>query len=260
MSGAFGDALRMEWVRVVTVRSTFVLAGCALLLGGAAAALMASLGRGSQPDPALAVLVLTSGADLVPLPFAATFMGVLGVLSVGHDYRFGLSRVLFTAQPHRSALLVARLGVLAAVAFVVAVMSLLVNGAIGLLLSRGAFAPDGETVRSAAGYLVLTVLWSWLGAATTWLLRATVPALTVLLILPLVVEPLLQMLSPAEDLAWLRPIIRWLPFMAGRAMAVAVSAGDSRVGLGRVEGGCVFAALVLAVLLPAWALLHRRDA
>jgi ABC-2 type transport system permease protein len=260
MSGTLGDALRMEWVRVLTVRSTFVLAGCALLIGGAAAALMASLGRGSQPDPALAVLVLTSGADLVPLPFAATFMGVLGVLSVGHDYRFGLSRVLLTAQPHRSALLVARLAVLAVVASVVAVTSLLVNGGIGLLLTAGAFAPDGEAVRSAVGYVALTVLWSWLGAATTWLLRATVPALTVLLMLPLVVEPLLQMLALAQDLAWLRPITRWLPFAAGRAMAVAVSAGDSGVGLGRVEGGCVFAALVLAVLVPAWVLFRRRDA
>jgi ABC-2 type transport system permease protein len=260
MTGRLGDALRLEWVRVSTVRSTYVLAALAVLLGAAVAALIAELGRGSGPDPTLATMVLTSGGDVIPLPFAATFMAVLGVLGVGHDYRYGLSRVVLTVQPARSVLVVARLIVLAVISLAVAGFGMLLDGALGMLLAGPVMALDAEVARSAVGYLLLTVLWSWLGAAGTWLLRATVPVLTALLVLPLVVEPLLKVLAQADELAWLRPLVRWLPFSAGEAMIAVVPGGDGGEGLSRVQGGLEFAALAFVVLVPAWVLFRRRDA
>jgi ABC-2 type transport system permease protein len=259
MTGRFTDALRLEWVRITTVRSTYVLAAVAILVGAGAAALISGLGRGSGPDPTLSAMVLTSGADVVPLPFTATFMGVLGVLSVGHDCRHGLSRALLIAQPSRCALVAARLVVLAAASAGVAVSGLVLDGGLGAVLGGGTFVLDPDVGGACLGFVLLAVLWSWLGAAGTWLLRATVPVLVVLLVLPLVVEPLLRTLSLAQDLAWLRPVVRWLPFAAGRAMAAAVGGGSGEE-LGRAQGGVVFGGLVLAVLVPAWLLLQRRDA
>jgi ABC-2 type transport system permease protein len=162
-------------------------------------------------------------------------------------------------MPHRSALLCARLSVLGLVGLVVAAVGMVVDGGLGVALGDGTVIFDGEVVRSCLGYLVLTVLWAWLGAAGTWLLRATVPVLTVLLVVPLVVEPLLKTLSLADNLAWLRPIVTWLPFSAGRAMAAAVTTGSTGE-LTRLQGGLVFGGLVLAVLVPAWILVRRRDA
>lgn len=259
MTGRLSDALRMEWVRLWTVRSTSVLAAAAVLAGAAASALIAGVGKGGDPDPTLTTLILTSGADVVPLPFAATFMAVLGVLSVGHDYRYGLSRSLLAAMPGRSALIAARLILLGLASVLVAGVGMVFSGGLGVVLGGQAMAFDGEVVRACLGYLLLTAMWSWLGAAGTWLLRATVPVLTILLVVPLVVEPLLQMLSLAEGLQWLRPVVPWLPFSAGRAMA-AVAAGGEGSGLTRLEGGLVFGALVLAVLVPAWLQVRRRDA
>lgn len=254
------DALRMEWVRLWTIRSTYVLIATAVLVGAAAAALIAGLGRGADPDPTLTAMVLTSGADVVPLPFVATFMGVLGVLSVGHDYRYGLSRSLLAAMPDRSALLAARLIVLGVVSVAVAAVGMLLNGVLGVAFSGVGVIFDAEVVRACLGYLVLTLLWSWLGAAGTWLLRATVPVLTVLLVVPLVVEPLLTTLSLADNLTWLRPVVTWLPFAAGRRMAAVVVGGIGDGGLGRLGGGLVFGGFVLAVLVPAWLLFRSRDA
>jgi ABC-2 type transport system permease protein len=259
MNGQLTDALRMEWVRLWTVRSTYVLSATAVLIGAAASALIAGLGKGSDPDPALTTMVLTSGADVVPLPFAATFMAVLGVLSVGHDYRYGLSRSLLTAMPGRSSLVAARLILLALVSVLVAAAGIVLNGGLGVVFGGRTMAFDGDVVRSCFGYLLLTVLWAWLGAAGTWLLRATVPVLTILLVMPLVVEPLLRTLSLAQGLHWLRPVATWLPFTAGRAMTAAVAAGGVN-DLNRLDGGLVFGALVLAALAPAWLLFRRRDA
>lgn len=260
MTGRLLDALRLEWMRAFTVRSTFVLVAAAMLIGAAASALIAGLGNGSDPDPTLSTMVLTSGADLVPLPFTATFMGVLGTLAVGHDYRYGLSRALLVAQPGRSALMAARLVVLGVISAAVAGAGMVLNGGIGVLTSGMSYTLDAGVAASAVGYVLLTVLWAWLGAASTWVLRSTIPVLTVLLVVPLVVEPLLQLLSQDENLAWLRPVVHWLPFAAGRAMTAAVSAEDTGVGLGRVGGGLVFGGLVLVVLLVAWTTFLRRDA
>jgi ABC-2 type transport system permease protein len=254
VNGAVADALRLEWVRLHTVRSTFVLAGASVLLGVLVSALIASLG-GTGRDPALTALVLTAGADVTPLPLAAVLMGVL---SVGHDYRFRLVRATLLVQPRRSALVLARLVVLAATSVAVGVAGMLLSLAVGILLSHGAMALDGNALRAAVGYLVLAVLWSWLGAAGTWLLRATVPVLTILLVTPLAGEPILQVLSQLDGLAWLRPLVHWLPFAAGRALASAVSAGAG--GMGQVEGGAVFGLFVLAILVAGVLAFHRRDA
>ncbi len=264
MTGAVLDALRMERVRVLTVRSTYVLAALGLLLAAAVTVLLAAFissgggsGRGTGADPALTALLLTGGADAVPLPFVAVFMGVLGVLTVGHDYRHGLSRSVFAAMPDRSAVVIARLVVLGGVAVAVSLAAVAVNVLIAAVMCPSVLAVDPSVARALVGSVLLAVLWAWLGAAGTWLLRGTVPVLTTMLVVPLVIEPLLRTLSSARELAWLGPIVRWLPFAAGRAMTAAVTVGEAP---GPVTGGLVFAAFVLAVLLPAWVLLRLRDA
>lgn len=251
------DALRLERVRLTTVRSTWVIVGTALGLGVLVSAVIASLGS-VERDPTLTSLVVTTGADITPLPFAAAMMGVLGVLSVGHDYRYGLARATLLVQPNRSALVAARLAVLTAVSVAVVSAGFALNLAVGMLLSRGAMALNSAVWGTFLGYLLLTVLWSWLGAAGTWLLRATVPTLTILLIVPLLVEPIIRMLALLNELSWLRPIADWLPFTAGRAMASAASEGPG--GMSQVTAGAVFGGFVLAVLIPAWLTFRRWDA
>ena len=88
---ALADAVRMEWVRVRTVRLTVVLLGLALLLP-AAIAVLVGLNSRAPLDASQVVAGLTAGSGFTPLPLPAVFAGVLGVLSVGHDYEHGTGR------------------------------------------------------------------------------------------------------------------------------------------------------------------------
>lgn len=265
MSGRFRQAFAMERVRLLTLRSTAVLAAVAVLLSALVAVLLSAASHGEGTDPGTGVIVLTGGAEFVPLPFVAVLMGVLGVLGVAHDYRHGLIRPLLTAQPSRSALVLARLAVLSLTAVTVTLISFGVNVLVCVLITGQVPSLAASSRPALFGYVLLVVLWTWLGAAATWLLRNSAVVLTVLLIVPLIVEPTLATLPLVPHLHWLQPMVPWLPFSAGRLLAAAVDLGGSRSGggpptLSRVAGGLVFGALVLAVLVPAWARLERKDA
>jgi ABC-2 type transport system permease protein len=260
MMRALVDAVRMERVRVLTLRSTYVLSGFAVLLGALLTLLISAGARPDGLDPQLSGVVLTGGAEFVPLPFTAVMMAVLAVLGVGHDYRHGLVRPILTAQPRRWVLVVARLLVLTVVALTVALAGALVNGLIAAAVIGELPPTDRGTGQAVTGYLLLVAMWVWLAAAATWLLRSTVAVLTVLLVTPLVVEPVLSLMSAVDALSWLRPVVRWLPFAAGRVMASSVQFDGDGAELTRWQGGLAFSVLVAAVLVPAWLRFTRRDA
>ena len=165
----FDAALRMEWVRLTTLRSTLVLVALAVGLGVAVALVLSTAVRDEPLDPEIGAVLLTSGSALVPLPLAAVLMAVLGVLAVGHDYRHGLVRPVLAAVPQRSALVLARLYVVTGVAAVVTVVSMSANAGVGFLVTGQRPPLDGQVLRAMAGYVLLVVLWTWLGAAATWL-------------------------------------------------------------------------------------------
>ena len=112
-----------------------------------------------------------------------------------------------------------------------------------------------------AGYVLLVILWTWLGAAATWLLRSTAAVLTGLFLVPLVVEPLIQGLSVLDSLTWLEPVARWLPFAAGRGMVLTTGAADAGgAELTAVQGGLVFGGLVAVLLAAGWVRFATTDA
>jgi ABC-2 type transport system permease protein len=252
-------ALRMERVRVTTLRSTYLLVGLAILLGASVALILSLALRGDPLAPETGVLVLTSAAALMPVPLAAVLMTVLGVLAVGHDYRHGLVRPVLAAVPNRSAVMLARLAVTALVAAAVVILGVALNAAIALVV-LGETPPFGaETRRNLVGYLFLIVLWSWLGAALTWLMRSTAATLTFIFLVPLLIEPLLVLLSSVPLLDWLTPIARWLPFRAGQAM-VAPAIDGARSDPTALRGGMVFVGMVALILAAAWVRFTSTDA
>jgi ABC-2 type transport system permease protein len=258
---AVADAVRMEWVRLSTIRSTVVLLGFALLLP-AAIALLVGLNAESPLDASAVAAGLTAGAGFAPLPLPAVFAGVLGVLSVGHDYEHGTGRAVLAAVPRRSALLTGRLGLLAVSVAAAAVVGLAVNAAVLALALPSGWSLDGA-VGALAGYVLLLVLWSLVGAGLALLLRATTGPIVVLLVWPLIVEPLLSVLLSSERLSALNPLARYLPFQAGRRLAVpetvAASPGEPEA-LTQLQGGLVFVLFTAALVALGWLAFDRRDA
>jgi ABC-2 type transport system permease protein len=257
----FDAALRLEWVRLTTLRSTLFIVVLAVGLGTAVALVLSTAVRNDPLDAEIGALLLTSGGALVPLPVAAVLMAVLGVLAVGHDYRHGLVRPVLAAVPQRSALVLARLYVITGVAVAVTVVSMLANAGVGFLVTGQRPPTDTSVLRAMAGYVLLVVLWTWLGAAATWLLRSTAAVLTGLFLVPLVVEPLIQGLSLVDSLGWLEPLARWLPFAGGRVMVLTTNAADAGgAELSALQGGLVFGGLVAALLAAGWVRFATTDA
>ncbi len=253
------DALAFETVRVRTVRSTYWLLGLAVLLGGLVAVPLTLATRAQALDEELLGVALTGGASLSPLPFAAALVGILGIFSIGHEYRHGTIQPTLVAVPRRSQLLGAKLLVVGALAALTTLLSMAVNWLI-LVAFRGevvGFVP-AEVV---AGYVLFVVLWGIVGTALALLLRNIPGALVVLLLVPLVVEPLLRGLAQLRQLDWLAPIVPYLPFTAGSSLVNVVGPEFQEVtDWDRWEGGGIFAAAIAVVLAAAWTLFERRDA
>ncbi|HSK25852.1 MAG TPA: hypothetical protein VK894_02965 [Jiangellales bacterium] len=258
------DALAFESVRVRTIRSTAWLVGLALVLGALVALALALATRDEGLDADLVAVGVTGGSQFSPLPFAAVLVGILGVFATGHEFRHGTVQPTLLALPRRSVLVAAKLLVVAAVGAVTAVAGLLLNWLV-TVGSRGEIVglPSAEVL---IGYVLFVVLWGLLGAGLALLFRNIPGALVVLLVVPLVVEPLISGLSFVPALSGLRDVVPYLPFTAGTSLVSVVDVGAAAEAagapetLGRWEGGAVFASVVALVLAAAWGLFERRDA
>jgi ABC-2 type transport system permease protein len=260
------DALRFEWVRLRTLRSTYWLIASALTLNAAIAFLVALATRNDTLDEQIVGMVLAGGGAHSPLPLATVFLAVLGIFATGHEYRYGTIQPTLTTVPQRTRLLAAKIVVVGGTALVVAAVSMLVNVAAGLVF-WGEFPDltDQPLDEVLPGALLLALLWTVLGVALGQLFRGVPAPLVVILVVPLIVEQLVFRLSYAPPLGWLEPVVKFLPFTAGQRL---VSLGTEAAGtdasdvdlFGRWAAGGVFAAFVAAILVTAWILFQRRDA
>jgi len=257
--GMYRDALRLEIQRLLSVRSTYVLVSLAVttaVLLDLFIAVFSPVGTLSHDDTAAA---LTVGADLSPLSVVGLWVGVLAVTAVSHDYRYRLVRAVLTAVPRRGVLLAARLTVLGVVAAACASLVPLLSAAGCLALGRRPVL-DTTTAHVVAAHLVVVVGWAWLGAGVGWLVRHAAGAIAVLLVVPLIVEPLLLLaIRWGPGKALLRPVVPVLPFSAARE-ALGQQLDPGRGSIGALLSAVVFGVEVVVVILLTWAVVRRRDA
>jgi ABC-2 type transport system permease protein len=247
----------MERVRVTTVRSTYVLVAATFAVGLLVAVPLALLNPVRPLSGGATAAALTAGAPFLPLAPIGAMLAFLSVLVVAHDYRYGLVRAVFTAQPRRSVLFVTRLVLLGVIAGLVAVLNTLVTAAACWGLGRPP-AHDQTTLRQVCSHILLVVLWTWLGAGLAWLMRATTGPLIVLLAMPLLVEPVLTALAQLDQLVRLRPVVRVLPFTAARE-SLSFEVVRSADAVGALLGGALFISYLVLVLFVGWLSVTRRD-
>src|SRR4051794_35886999 len=106
------DALRYEYVRLRTIRSTYWLIGLAVTFQLIMSMLIAwRLSVAANPpsgDDAFDILAtIGASSGFAPL-FIPYIIGLLGVFSMGHEYRHGMIRATLTALPHRRTVFVAK--------------------------------------------------------------------------------------------------------------------------------------------------------
>lgn len=259
------DALRFEWMRIRTLRSTYWLIGLAILLSAAVAFIIAFATRNDELDTLTVGNVLTGGGSFA-LPFVPIFMTVIGIFATGHEYRHGTIQPTLMAIPQRSRLLIAKIIVVTAAAVVAVVLSVAVNLVIGLIFWREMPDLGGDPLNQALpGYVVYTVLSAVMGLALALLFRNLPAAILVAFVVPLVVEGLIIGLSNVPALDWLIPAVKFLPFTAGGLM---MAIGPPDFGpltpdydlFGRWASGGIFAASMAVILAAAWWLFQKKDA
>jgi ABC-2 type transport system permease protein len=266
------DALRYEWTRLVTIRSTYWLIGITLGFQLAMTVLIGALAKNADGVDAFAVLV-TIGASTGFAPLLIAYViGLIGVFSAGHEYRHGMIRATLTAIPRREWVLAAKVLMVVAVSAVAALVCVLIAIASALLFGVDLPATS-DVLEVTAGTTVFAVLFSLSGFAFALITRNQTAAVALLLLVPSVLEAIIKSVILAIHAASDDPtgkgggvwIIKYLPYDAGGQMYTRRSLEDlleifGVVPFGPLGGGIVMGVFVAILLaLGSWAFL-RRDA
>lgn len=251
------NALRSEYSKLITVRSTFWTLFTAVAANTGVAALLAIFvsGRLSASEKATVDVVrLTLGG----MHISQVAIGVLGVLVISSEYSTGTIRATLSAVPRRRLMLTAKAAVFTAASLAVGTASSFAAFFLFQALRSGsgmtAALSDPGVLRAVTGaglYLgVIGVFGLGLGA----IIRAPAGAIAALLGI-MFVPPLLSDLLPHS---WQTAIGPYLPLNAGGQIYIAARFDPGSLapwtGLGVF---CLYAAIALGTGIF---LVSRRDA
>jgi ABC-2 type transport system permease protein len=248
---AFPAALRAEWLKAATLRSTWALLGLYVLaVAGISTAATAAIGREQAALPDYDPTVLA----FYGLNFGHVAVVVLAVLLTAGEWTRHTVHVSLAAVPRRGVLLAAKTtvgtGLVLAAAAVAAPLSLL--GTQALLGGAAVGLGTPGVLRATVAAAVFPALYATVCLAAGLLLRDQSVALGLLVPFFFLVSPLLELVPG------LRRAAVFLPDRAG-VVAVRLHPRDVDV-FGPVTGLAVLAVWALAAVLAAWASLRRRDA
>lgn len=256
---SFPRVLRSEWLKLQTLRSTWITLTLAVVVLVLAAGLIANhmhgqlLHPGPFQDPDVRNVV---GTPLHGFGVTQLVVGVLGVLAITGEYATGMIRATFTAVPKRLLVLWAKLLVFAGLAFaamLVATFSAFLT-AQAVLGSYGTSlgAPHAlRVVIALAGFLTLVGL---LGLGLGFVVRSTAGGIAALVGILLVAPGILAALNTS----WSNSALHYLPLSAGQAMFSNLPATGGELTPG--GGTVVMFIWVIASVIAAAVLVTRRDA
>jgi ABC-2 type transport system permease protein len=257
------SALRAEWTKLRTVRSSWWALGLALGLTILMSAFISStVGTSGRPpnDPGEDTLMLSLGGVL----FAQFAVVALAVVAITTEHATGTIRATFAANPRRHAVLGAKAAIVAGtvlavglagslLAFLAAQPILRDNG----FVAYNGYAPlslaDGQSLRAVGGSGLYLALVALLALGIGAILRHTAAAVTTVLALmfvPLIISGMVP--DSAQD-----TIQRIAPMTAGICIQTTPGHGAP---LSPGAGIAVLAGWAAAAMLAALWLIGRRDA
>jgi ABC-2 type transport system permease protein len=235
--------LRAELRKLLTIRSTYVLSGVALLLVG----FLSFWVMGYRGDPISSTIGMdTIRYAIVPV---SVFSGIVGILMVTHEYRYNTIMYTLTASNSRTKVLAAKVATIVAyTAIFTLLVSVLAAGLAlwGVVMHYDTIVPQHfyywDTAWRALYY---TVGYALTGTVIAVLFRHVVGAMVTFLIVPSTVEGLLGLL--------LKGNAKYMPF-------TVLDQVQSATVFTPLKAAGIFAVYLVAAWLLAWALFLRRDA
>lgn len=235
--------LGSEWIKLFTVRTTWVMLGIGLFCEG----LFAGLIVGLVPfDDLGSVADILTGTGLL-----MTLMLVLGVLIVSTEFRHGTASSTFLVSPRRWPVLVAKLGAAVLVGLLAGLLYVAVNGGIALPLYSGrggVLPPAGDLAEVYAGVVASFALLAVFGLGIGAIIRNQVGAIIAAIAFFFIVSSLPELLPGT--------IGEYFPAAAVGTLHGRVEGNGT---LTQVEGGLVLAAWSLGLWALGTLLVARRD-
>lgn len=254
----YSDALRSEWTKFRSVRSTYWTFLVAALLGIGLAALICAVSASHyHSDPELRFGWNPTDRSLRSLELAQLAFAVLGVLVVTSEYSTGMIRTSLAAVPRRTRMMTAKLAVFAVAALVVGEIIAFAAFLLGQALIHGQ-APSASlhqhlVLRAVIGAGLYLTLIGVMGGAFAIILRHAAAGIAVAVAM-LFILPGVAFALPTS---WSRPIEKYWPTNAGQQVTMLRHGSHTLsawVGFGEMV------AFVAVVLVVAIYLLERRDA
>jgi ABC-2 type transport system permease protein len=253
----FGGAVRSEWTKIRTVRSTMwsLLSLLVLSIGISALGTWGRSGHDTVAELRQSDLVRQSMGGIV---FGQLVIIVLGAMVVTSEYSTGMVRTTLTAQPRRTQVFLAKLTVFTAVALV---FGEIVSFA-SFFAGRHFFAAHGVTINLSDQGALLAVIGGGLYLAGCGvlafglgaLLRHTAGAITSGIFLTFVLLILVNFLPQS----WQNHVDKWIPFNAGGEIwATHHTAGTD---LSPWPGFGVFMIYAAVALIGGYISFTKRDA
>ncbi|WP_084106533.1 hypothetical protein [Demequina sp. NBRC 110056] len=241
----YGRAVKSEWIKARSLRSTWILMGFTLLAFIGIPLLAASPTDSSFASASL----LFNGLD-----FAVILLAIFSALLITSEYTTGSARNTFTATPSRGAVLAAKTTIAVLFALVVTVVAVGVAWAIALPADAAAIdLADTETMRLFGGKLLGLVVVVVLSVSLGTLLRSAVGTIFTILAIELIAPPIL--LSVGNTIAnWVGAL---LPFTLTSQVIATDPPGAGEVGL--ASGPALLVLLLWAIIPFVLAVLSLRS-
>jgi ABC-2 type transport system permease protein len=250
------SAIAFEWMKLRTVRSTYIALAVAVGAVVASAAWAWNVANIYDARPAGDKISMAAGAEYLVIQILPICFGVIGVLAITSEHATGMINTTLIAVPKRLLTLAGKTitaGLIALIVSLLCISAALLAGR-GLVGDRPIQGYTGELtdqIPLVLGYAALVTVTALVGLGLGALLRSTAAAVVALSAL-LFVLPTLTTLLPAPWKAHLNAFM--LPNLPGQ---VAGTAGSS---LEPIEAACVLAAYAVVALGVGAIALVRRDA
>jgi ABC-2 type transport system permease protein len=254
----FPRAVTSEWIKLTTLRSSWITFAAAVVAIVGLGALISALTWGHMRPEELASYE-PIGRSLAGVNLAQLAIGVLGVLVVTGEYATGMIRSSLMAVPRRSPVLGAKLLVFAACTFVLTLVSAFVAFLLGQqLLGNHPGHPHAtlgspDAVRAIFGVALYLTVVGALAVGLGFLLRSTAGGIATLVALLLVLPGVARLLPST----WQPHVVPYLPSEAGSSV---FSVHPDPGMLGTWTGFAGFCAWAAAALVLGLVVLKRRDA
>lgn len=254
----FRNTLASEWIKLTTLRSTYITLGFGVTLSIAMTALV-SLAVGSIDDESVAGFgpIMWS---LVGNLFALTISAVFGVMAVSGEYSSGMTQLTLTATPRRGRVFWAKLALLTPVTLVFGLVTVLGMFFVGQAVFGASGLPkadlgDPDARLTVLGTAALMPVFPVIGMALGVILRNTAGAITSVLALLWLPAFLVGFCPPW----WQANVFSLLPG-AGVDSLVLSHIHDEPMYSDPAIGAVIVIAWIAAFIGAAYVSLVRRDA